>query len=130
MNRVYHPWHKWEDHKNGFYDNCSGEEKKKFQNGIIEMFSCAQKTAESMTFIVENWVNSCEHNLTNPSMNQIAYIGQAACCHYCGAPSTITMETWSKLPKEIRDQADRIATQAIEQWKENNKYIQLCLNID
>ena len=130
MERIYHPYWLWEDHKHGFYENCSGEAKSNFTNKSIEMFSSEKLTRESMFFVVDNWKFSCEHNLTNPSLNQIAYVGQSACCHYSGCPSTVTMELWSKLPKEVRDRSDKIALEAIDRWKQQNKYIQLCLSID
>jgi hypothetical protein len=128
--RIYHPYWLWEDYKAGFYENCSGEQKQIYVKKIIEMFNSEKLTLESMFSVVDNWKYSCEHNLTNNSMNGIAYIGQGACCIYCGAPSTITMECWSKLTKEVQERANKNALQAIERWKENNKFIQLCLNID
>jgi hypothetical protein len=128
--RIYHPYWLWEDYKAGFYENCSGEQKQVYIEKIIEMFNSEKLTLESMFSVVDNWKYSCEHNLTNNSMNGIAYIGQGACCIYCGAPSTITMECWSKLTKEVQERANKNALQAIERWKENNKFIQLCLNID
>jgi len=128
--RIYHPYWLWEDYKAGFYENCSGEQKQVYIEKIIEMFNSEKLTLESMFSVVDNWKYSCEHNLTNNSMNVIAYIGQGACCIYCGAPSTITMECWSKLTKEVQERANKNALQAIERWKENNKFIQLCLNID
>jgi len=128
--RIYHPYWLWEDYKAGFYENCSGEQKQVYIEKIIEMFNSEKLTLESMFSVVDNWKYSCEHNLTNNSMNCIAYIGQGACCIYCGAPSTITMECWSKLTKEVQERANKNALQAIERWKENNKFIQLCLNID
>lgn len=128
--RIYHPYWLWEDYKAGFYENCSGEQKQIYVEKIIEMFNSEKLTLESMFSVVDNWKYSCEHNLTNNSMNGIAYIGQGACCIYCGAPSTITMECWSKLTKEVQERANKNALQAIERWKENNKFIQLCLNID
>jgi hypothetical protein len=128
--RIYHPYWLWEDYKAGFYENCSGEQKQVYIEKIIEMFNSEKLTLESMFSVVDNWKYSCEHNLTNNSMNGIAYIGQGACCIYCGAPSTITMECWSKLTKEVQERANKNALQAIERWEENNKFIQLCLNID
>lgn len=128
--RIYHPYWLWEDFKAGFYDNCSGQLKLEYFEKIKEMFYSQRLTQENMFHVVDNWRYSCEHNLTNPSMNLIAYIGQAACCVYCKSPSTVTMEYWSKLPKEIQERANLDAIQAIKRWKENNKYIQLCLNID
>lgn len=128
--RIYHPYHVWEDYKNGFYENCSGEEKENKISKVIEMFNDAKKTRECMFYVVDNWKFSMEHNLTNNSMNKIAYIGQCACAYYDNIPNTVTMEAWSKLSKEVQDRSDSIAIEAIERWKNNNKIIQLCLNID
>ena len=130
MNRIYHPYWKWEDHKAGFYDNISGALKLELIQKGIEMFNSEKLTRENMFFIVDNWRFSCEHNLSNPSMNKIAYIGQGACCIYAGIPSTITMELWSMLTKEVQDRSNKIALEAIERWNKQNKLIQLCLNID
>ncbi len=128
--RIYHPYWLWEDFKAGFYDNCSGEKKNFFIEKSIEMFQSKQLTKENMFYIVDNWKYSCEHNLTNQSVNKIAYIGQAACCHYSGCTSTITMEVWNMLDLKVQKIANTIALEAIERWKENNKIIQLCLNLD
>lgn len=130
MVRIYHPWHKWEDYRAGFYDNCTGETKQQKEFLVVEMFSNQKETTRCMFWIVNNWKYSCEHNLTNSSMNKIAYIGQAACCYYGNIPSTITMSMWSKLPKNVQESANSIAEKALNHWIINNKNIQLCLNID
>lgn len=130
MKRIYHPYWKWEDWKCGFYDNMSGTNKKEKIEKVIEMFGNEKKTREMMFRVVDEWRYSCEQNLSNSSINKIAYIGQGACCLYDKIPSTVTMEAWSLLDKEIRDRSDGIAKEAIERWSNNNKFIQLCLNID
>lgn len=128
--RIYHPYWLWEDYQSGFYENVSGAEKKQMTDKVLEMFNDAEKTKECMFFVVDNWKYSCEHNLTNESLNQIAYIGQAACCVYAKVPNTITMEAWSKLSKEVQKRSDEIAKEAIQRWNEKNKLIQTCLNLD
>lgn len=130
MRRIYHPYWKWEDHKAKFYDNCSGTIKEELIKKGIEMFNSEKLTRENMFFVVDNWKYSCEHNLSNPSINKIAYIGQGACCVYASIPSTVTMELWNKLTKEVQERANEIAKEAIERWNNQNKFIQLCLNID
>lgn len=130
MERIYHPWNKWEDYPAGFYNNVSGEEKKRMHEKVIEMFNSEKLTRENMFFVVDNWKFSCEHNLSNASLNQIAYIGQAACCVYAGVPCSVTMEAWSDLSKEVQKRSDEIAIEAIQRWRLNNRIIQLCLNID
>jgi hypothetical protein len=128
--RIYHPFTLWEDYKAGFYDNISGVNKEYLMNKSIEMFKSAKLTRLYMMRVIDEWKYSCEHNLTNPAMNRIAYIGQGACCIYANVPSTITMEAWSKLTKEVQNRSNQIAKEVIKYWVQNNKYIQLCLRLD
>lgn len=128
--RIYHPFWLWEDHKHGFYNNSSGEHKKKHIEKCLEMFNSEKLTRQFMFRVVDEWKHSMEHNLTNESLNQIAYIGQSACCLYAGIPNTVTMECWSMLTKEVQNRSDEIAKEAIERWKQTNKIIQLCLSLD
>ena len=130
MNRVYHPWNKWEDYKNGFYNQCSGEEKEQKKQAAINLFNNEDLITEYMNRVINEWIYSCEHNLTNPSLNRIAYIGQSACCIYDRIPSTVTMEIWSLLDPKVQDRANKIAESVLKKWEKQNKNIQLCLNID
>jgi len=120
MNRIYHHYEKWEDYKAGFYDNISGKNKSLLVDKVIEMFSNYEYTEIYMRKVINEWKYSCEHNLTNNGLNKIAYIGQAACCLYAGVPSSITMETWSKIDKEHRDKADQIAKTILKEWEVKN----------
>ena len=117
IKRIYHSWELWEDHQNGFYNNVSGKDKEKMIEKVIELFTDPNKTREYMIKVVNQWLHSCQHNLTNESMNKIAYLGQGACCLYAGVPSTITMEAWSKVPSEFQDIADSIAIEVLELWE-------------
>ena len=130
MNRIYHPYWLWEDYKAGFYENVSGKEKNIFSDKVFEMFNSQSLTLENMFYVVDNWNYSMQHNLSNSSMNKIAYIGQSACCNYAGNPYTVTMEVWSKLDKKIQLRANKDALKALERWNNNNKIIQLCLSLD
>lgn len=119
MKRIYHPYWLWEDYKAGFYDNVSGKNKKELINYVIELFSNPNLTETYMRKVIDNWKYSCEHNLTNLSMNRIAYLGQSACCIYKSIPSTITMEAWNLVDKSNRDIADSIASNIIKEWEVN-----------
>jgi len=130
MERIYHPYWLWEDYRCGFYENIGGKDKKILSDKVLEMFRDEKLTREFMLKVVNEWKYSCEHNLTNPSVNKIAYIGQSACCIYAGIPNSITMEMWSKLTKSQQEKANEIAKEVIDMWIENNKNIQLCLNLD
>jgi len=130
MERVYHPYWLWEDYKCGFYNNISGKEKKIKIKKTLEMFNDKEKTFFFMNKVIEDWFFSCEHNFTNPSLNRIAYLGQAACCLYSEIPNTITMEAWSMLSKEVKEYANQTAKQTIQKWETNYKKRQLCLKLD
>lgn len=130
MNRIYHPYWMWEDFKAGFYDNISGEQKKEMINKVVELFSDNEITRKYMIRVIDEWVFSCQHNLSNESLNRIAYLGQGACCLFAGVPSTITMEAWSLVSKENQDKADGIAKDVLNIWINRNKKIELCLSLD
>ena len=129
-NRIYHPWDKWEDYNFNFYNNCTGQEKEFKLQSVVNMFNSAIDTERCMNYVIDNWTNSMEHNLTNNSMNKIAYIGQCACAYYDNIPSTVTMEAWSLLTDEVKDRSNLLAQDAIDKWNRNNKFIQRCLNLD
>ncbi len=119
LKQVFHPFSLWEDHKHGFYNNISGGNKSEMIKDVIQLFCNPLETEEYMNRVIKEWPFSCEHNLTNEAMNKIAYLGQAACALYKGVPCSITMEAWSKVPKEFQDIADEIAGRIINQWETN-----------
>lgn len=117
MERIYHRYEKWECFKAGIFNNASGKEKELMVQKIIEMFSHKKLTEKYMNRVISLWPHSVEHNLTNTTMNRVAWLGQAACCLYCGAPHTVTMETWNKIDKKHRDIADQIAKKIITRYE-------------
>jgi hypothetical protein len=130
MKQIFHHYELWEDYKCGFYNNCSGEQKKELIKKVVDIFSNENLTRKYMEKVISEWKYSLEHNLTNPSINKIAYIGQSACAIAFNIPNTITMEAWRYVSIENRNKADKIALESIKKWKESNKEIQLCLNMN
>jgi len=130
MERIYHHWEVWEDYKHGFYDNISGKNKELLLSKVVELFSSKELTEKYMKKVIKEWIFSCEHNLTNISMNRVAYLGQSACCLFAGCTSSIVMEGWHLVSKENRDIADSIAKNIINDWEKKQKTRQLCLKLD
>ena len=124
MERIYHRYEYWEDYKAGFYNNISGVNKDLMINKVVELFSSSELTETYMNKVIEKWKYSCEHNLTNLSLNRIAYLSQSACCIYAGVPSSITMEAWHLVSEENRNNANKIAEKIINNYEKN---LQLCL---
>lgn len=121
LKRIYHNYNLWEDYKNGFYDIISGNEKEEKIKKVIELFNDKELTEKYMNRVICEWKYSCEHNLTNYSMNRIAYIGQAACCIYNKVPNTVTMYSWKFLDYSIRERSDKIANKTIKIWEQRKK---------
>lgn len=131
MKQIYHTWDKWEDHQHGFYENCPQGEKENLLNRVVELFNSAFLTDQFMQKVTDSWKYACEHNLTNLSINRIAWLGQSACCLYAKVPSTVTMEAWSLLTPEVQERSNQIAEAKIKQWE--SKHItsnQLCINLN
>lgn len=126
MKQIFHPFHLWEDHKHGFYNNISGGNKEEMIKEVVNFFSSPETTREYMRRVINEWTYSCEHNFTNPAMNRIAYLGQSACSLYKGIPCTVTMEAWSKIPVEFQSIANKIAEDNISIWESKHKNLELC----
>ena len=125
MERIYHRYEVWEDYPAGFYDNISGRNKSEMIDKVVELFSDSELTREYMNRVLNEWLYSCEHNLTNVALNRVAYLGQAACCIYAGIPSTVTMEAWSLVSEDNRKKADQLAEEIIKEYELKPR--QLCL---
>ena len=127
MNRIYHRYEFWECFKNGFFKNSS-DPKEYLKGKVIELFCNPENTRIFMELVIEKWKYSSEHNLTNLSMNRVAWLGQSACCIYSGTPYRITMEAWSEVPDRYKDVANQIAEETIIKFEKSLINKQLCLN--
>jgi len=127
MERIYHRYEYWECFKNGFFKNVSGAEKTELAKKVIELFENPKLTEKFMQKVIDEWVYSCEHNLTNIALNRVAWLGQSACCLYAKIPYQITMENWRFVSDDKKIIACQIAEKLIKEYETKNK--QLCLNI-
>lgn len=119
-NRIFHTWDKWECYPAGFYEskhpNLSHEESKKI---FIDILSDSQKFAEILEKVIVEWKNSCEHYLTNNSMNRIAWLGQAAVCFESGVPSKYS-GAWFEITEQKREEANEVALHYLNVWLSRN----------
>lgn len=120
--RIFHTWDKWECYKAGFYESkhptLSNEECKTIyanffrEDGLFDLI---------LTEMIPKWRNSCEHYLTNKSMNRIAWLGQAAVCYKHAVPACYS-GAWFDIDQEQRDAADETALNHLNKWLiENGK---------
>lgn len=127
-NRIFHTYDKWECHKAGLYSTkkdgfthseCEEEFKRILSNQ--ELFS------EILNRVIYEWKFSCEHYLTNKSMNRIAWLGQAAACFHSGIPSRYA-NSWFDIPEETREEANKTALKYLNKWMVINNYSETDIN--
>lgn len=71
-----------------------------------------------MTRVINEWPISCENALTDPYINQKAWIGHAAVALAHNIPEDITRKAWGFLTNEQKHLANKEAERAISIWKE------------
>lgn len=126
--RIFHTYEKWECHKAGFYETkhktlndeqCKEEYFKVLKNPLL--FS------DILEKLIVDWKYSCEHYLTNKSMNRIAWLGQAAVCYNSGVPNRYA-GAWFELTKEEQDLANDVALKYLNKWLEINGLTEASFN--
>jgi hypothetical protein len=122
MEQVYHSWDKWECYKNGFYktsppNNLTNEE---CENIFRQIITSNVLFNEGINMVFANWKYSCEHFLTNKSINRVAWLGQAAVCILTNIPSKYRI-SFRKISIEEQIKANKLAENRILQWENDYK---------
>lgn len=121
LNRIWHPWHVWEDYKHNFYGGVSDNYiKDKSLQIYAELLKDLSAFDEALKIILSTWTHSCEHNLSNDALNRIAYLGQAACALVYKVPHTVSMGAYNLLSETEKKQADALAQKYLNIWIKNN----------
>lgn len=79
MKKIWHHWEKWECYKHGFYNSSppSGISSDQAKEMYRKFLSDLNKFENALKKVIKEWKYSCEHFLTNSSINKIAWLGQA-----------------------------------------------------
>lgn len=120
-NRIFHTHDKWECFKAGFYNTHKdgitkeeGEEEYRKFLADIPLFKATLKK------VISEWKFSCEHYLTNNSMNRIAWLGQASLCYAKGIPSEFR-GGFHLLTDQQQLEANMAALEYLNKWLKENK---------
>jgi len=114
--RVFHTYEKWECHKAGFYaSNFEGYKADECKQMYADFLSDSDKFRKAATSVINEWVYSCEHYLTNTAMNRIAWIGQAAMCYATGVPSKFC-SGFNLLTEDQQREANLVALDVLNDW--------------
>jgi len=119
LKRVYIRYEKWEDYMAGQYDNKTKESELVLIEKCKELLSTPDRLAGYMRAAAIEWKNSAAVNLSNVNRNRQAWLGQAACCKYSGAPEFITKLAWRELTDEQQATANAVADKVIAEWELN-----------
>ena len=123
--RIYHPWYKWECYKNGFYNKKppEGYDVESAKIAYSKFLMNIDLFGEYIQKVFSEWKYSCEHFLTNPDINRIAWIGQASMCRYSGI-SNFFRSGFYLMSKEDQNKADTMALKWLNWWiiKNNERF--------
>lgn len=117
MKRIYHPWDKWEDYRHNFYGGVTSDYPK--DNTLTRYADFLRDLTgfeEALKVVISEWKYSCEHNLSNESMNRVAYLGQAAMALAFKVPHSQSMGGYNLLTPEQQRAADTLAQRYLGLW--------------
>lgn len=118
--RIFHTYDKWECYPAGFYEtSLKGKSHDECEEIFIDIISNEDKFRNALNGVITEWKNSCEHYLTNKSMNRIAWLGQASVCYASGVPARYA-GAWFKISEEKRSIANDIALEYLNKWLVKN----------
>ena len=115
MKRIYHTWEKWECYPAGFY-NTKGPFDDEICRDMYRDFLRDLPAFElALGCVLAMWPTSCEHYLSNESMNRIAWLGQASMCVAKGVPAHFR-GGFNRLTPEEQNAANLCALNALNAW--------------
>jgi hypothetical protein len=114
--RIFHTYHKWECFKAGFYNTVvEGKTKAQCEEEYRVFLSDVPRFKDALQHVIAEWKHSCEHYLTNSSMNRIAWLGQAAMCYATGIPCAFR-GGFFLLTEQQQADANQAALEALNGW--------------
>jgi hypothetical protein len=116
MKKIWHPYWKWEEWQNGMWRKVSKDEERRMLPLAVSFTGDHELYGQYMKRVTQEWTISCEHNLTDSSLNRLAWVGHAAVCFWNGTPEYITRLAWGKLTDLQRQLADEAAELAVISW--------------
>lgn len=119
--RIFHTHDKWECYRAGFYATTApnGMSKAQCEEVYRVLLSDTSRFGAVLEKVIFEWKHSCEHYLTNVSMNRIAWLGQAALCYAHSIPSAFRSGFYL-LSESEQQAANEIALEYLNKWLVSN----------
>ena len=114
--RIFHTFDKWECVLYDFFETTHRTfTSAQCEYKYLELLGNLEQFRAVLKMVVEEWVFSCEHNLTNKAMNRIAWLGQAALAYKYKIPAKFSTG-WSLLSEEQKQAANEVALETLNEW--------------
>ena len=115
LNKIWHPYWKWEETNFNMWGKV--DDRADYLERAIKFTGDAEKYGSYMHRVINEWLYSCEHNLTDRSQNRKAWLGHAACALAFQCPEDIVRQAWSYLSEQQQIAANAQAEAAIKEWE-------------
>lgn len=129
MKRIWHPWNSWECYWAGMFDGKTGLSPDEAKLEYAEFLRDTRRFRRALKQVLRQWPVSCEHFLSNESINRVAWLGQASMCIATGVNYT-HRAGFKLLTEHEQRRANAIAEEALFVWLANAEpRAQLCLDL-
>jgi ParB-like chromosome segregation protein Spo0J len=119
-NRIFHTFDKWECKDYGFYESTKeGMKAEECKKKYAELLADLDLFRECLEKVTSEWKHSCEHYLTNKSMNRVAWLGQACLAYKYNIPSKFC-SGFQLLTEREQIEANLLAWEYLNKWLESN----------
>lgn len=123
MERVYFHFNELEEYHGGMWRIVGGLKKAKNALAAAELMRDIAAFEAAMMRALEEWPNSCRHNLTAEDTNRLAWLGHAGCCLAVGSPEENTRTGWHLLNTAEQDAANAAAQKVLDAWLDANQQV-------
>lgn len=113
MKQVFIPYYEWEDFINGMWNRGNDNQLKH----AIDFTSDHEKYGKAMEEVIKAWPKTMLNNLTNLSINRLAFLGHCAVCYKINIPESVTRQAWGLLTEQQRINANKEAAKNIKLWE-------------
>lgn len=119
MKQIFHHYKEWECFKSGLWRKEKKKEEMELVLKCIDFTGKHDLYGAAMKRVIYEWPITCEHHLTNKSINRKAWLGHSACQIQFNCPEYITRLAWHNLTQKQQNQANMVAAIAIKEWECN-----------
>jgi len=116
IDRYFCHYELLEEYKHGMWRRPNSEEFHEMVSSATLFMMDVGAFSEAMSQVCSDWANSCRVNFTTPSVNPVAWLGQAAVCSAIGVPESCVRMAWGRLPFDVQQKANACAKAHISEW--------------